>query len=299
MPTSVVIAWSVAFSATAIAIIVGNSLTIAAFLKSAKLVRMRACYFLVSLAIADMMIGIITVPMYIILLNYHLQNREYQSIYTAVDIASGFASVFTLTAISLERLYAFWFPFKYRVAQTMRVYMGLVLIIWIMSAVITCLHMLFRYEIISYTHFFFIMFCSLTTCLLVMCTSYIGMWFKVHYHYRQNNRTPANEKKFARMIFTITALFIFTWLPFHLLNIINFFCGLCLKNHLPHNLLFFCKLLQYMNSFVNPIIYAFQMPEFRNTLMKLLCKPSPAREESRRIEEIPLEKLDDCQDVKM
>jgi hypothetical protein len=41
------------------------------------------------------------------------------------------------------------------------------------------------------------------------------------------------------------------------------------------------------------------MPEFRNTLVKLLCKRSPVREESRRVEEIPLEKLDDYQDDKM
>lgn len=294
MTPSSILFWSFAYGVTSLAIIIGNCFTIAAFITSKKLIRMRACYFLVSLSVADMMIGVITVPMYIILLNYHLTNRDYQTVYTAVDIASGFASVFTLTAIALERLYAFVFPLKYRVTHKMQPYLTMVIILWAMSAVITTLHVLYRYEVISFNHFFYIMFSCLTVCLVIMCASYIGIWFKVHYHYRQNHRNP--EKKFARMIFMITTMFVFTWLPFHLLNIINFFCDFCLKHRLPLNVLFFCKLLQYMNSFVNPIIYSFQMPEFKITLFKMLCKFQPIRDESRRVEEIPLDKIDDCHD---
>lgn len=287
-----IVLWSFAFGMTSFAIVMGNTFTIAAFVTNKKLVRMRACYFLVSLAVADMMIGVITVPMYIIFLNYHLTNRDYQTVYTAVDIASGFASVFTLTAIALERLYAFLFPLRYRITQTTRTYVGLVMILWVMSAVITTMHMLYRYQVLQFHHFFYTMFSCLTICLVIMCASYVGIWIKVHYHYRQNHRNP--ERNFARTIFIVTTLFIFTWLPFHLLNIVNYFCDSCIKQHMPINFLFFCKLLQYANSFINPIIYTFQMPEFKITLIKMLCKLQPIRaDESRRVEEVPLDKIED------
>ena len=114
MASSQTIGWGVGFGLVAFSIIAGNILTMVAFFGSKKLLQMRASYFLLNLAAADLLVGAITVPMYIALLSRHLENVTYQSIYTAVDIASGFASVFTLTAIALERLYAFCRPLRHR-----------------------------------------------------------------------------------------------------------------------------------------------------------------------------------------
>ncbi|XP_032239089.1 5-hydroxytryptamine receptor 6 [Nematostella vectensis] len=288
--SSGVVLWSIAYSCAAIIIVSGNSLAIAAFFTSKKLMRMRASYFLVSLAVADMLIGIITIPMYIALLHYHVVSKEYQSVFTAVDIASGSASVFTLTTISIERLYSFWFPLHYRANNAPRTYLGVVAGVWCLSGIITTLHILYRYHIISYTHFFYVMMSALSFCLLAMCMAYVGIFLRVRKHYRQNQCAQRNERRFVYMLFTITALFVVTWLPFHLLNIVNFFCDFCLIKSLPHQLLFACKFLHYTNSLVNPIIYSFQMPEFKKTV-KSLVGCAARGDESRRVEEIPLARM--------
>ena len=286
------IGWGVAFGLVAFAIISGNILTMIAFFSCKKLMQMRASCFLVNLAAADLLVGAITVPMYIILLSYHVDDVTYQSVYTAVDIASGFASVFTLTAISLERLYAFCKPLRHRNVMTDTKCFLIIGIVWIFSVVITILHLLFKYHVISFDVFFYVMMSSLSACLFFMCVSYLGIWIRVKFYYGSQNRASGNDRKVARMLLTVTLTFMVTWLPFHLLNIINFFCSFCLNSKLPHNVLYFCKLLHYVNSFLNPIIYSFQMPDFRIALGRKLCKESYAVvEETPKVEEIPLENL--------
>ena len=292
------IGWAIGFGLVAFAIISGNILTIVAFFGCNKLLQMRASYFLINLAAADLLVGAITVPMYIVLLSHHMDNVTYQSIYTAVDIASGFASVFTLTAIALERLYAFCRPLRHRHVLTDAKCLLILGIVWILSFIITILHLLFKYHVISFDVFFYVMMSSLSACLFFMCVSYLGIWIRVKFYFGTQNRASGNDKKVAKMLLTITLTFVVTWLPFHLLNIINYFCSFCLVSKLPHNALFFCKLLHYANSFLNPIIYSFQMPDFRTALGRKLCKESyGAAEETPKIEEIPLDNIGEPEEL--
>lgn len=297
MASSQTVGWGVGFGLVAFAIVAGNILTIVAFFGSKKLLQMRASYFLLNLAAADLLVGAITVPMYIALLSHHLENVTYQSIYTAVDIASGFASVFTLTAIALERLYAFCRPLRHRHVLTDAKCLLIIGIVWIFSFIITTLHLLYKYHVISFDVFFYVMMSSLSACLFFMSVSYLGIWIRVKFYFGSQNRASGNDKKIARMLLTITLTFVVTWLPFHLLNIINYFCSFCLVSKLPHNALFFCKLMHYANSFLNPVIYSFQMPDFRIALGRMLCRESyGVVEETPKIEEIPLDYLDEAEE---
>ena len=292
MASSQTVGWGVGFGLVAFAIIAGNILTMVAFFGSKKLLQMRASYFLLNLAAADLLVGAITVPMYIALLSRHLENVTYQSIYTAVDIASGFASVFTLTAIALERLYAFCRPLRHRHVLTDAKCLLMIGVVWILSSAITILHLLYKYLITSFDVFFYVMTSSLSACLFFMCVAYLGIWVRVKFYFGSQNRASGNDRKVARMLLIITLTFVVTWLPFHLLNIINYFCSFCLVSKLPHNALFFCKLLHYANSFLNPVIYSFQMPDFRMALGRVLCRESyGVIEETPKIEEIPLENV--------
>ena len=279
--------WSVGFGLVAFLIVAGNILTVIAFFGYKKLLHMRSSYFLINLAAADLLVGAIAVPMYIILLCYHLDNVTYQNIYTAVDITSGFASVFTLTVIGLERLYAFCWPLRHRVVLTDVKCLLMIGSVWILAFVITILHLLFKHHVISHDVFFYVMMTCLSACLFLMCVSYIGIWIRVKFFFSPARHHPSkSDKKVARVLLTITLTFVVTWLPFHLLNIINFFC----KTYFPYNALFFCKLLHYANSFLNPVIYVFQMPDFRIGLGKKLCKDYYAVQ-TPMIEEVPLDNM--------
>ena len=68
--------------------------------------------FLISLATADIMIGTISVPMWVsVSVKYDYQLR---TVYEIFDIICGVSSVLNLTAISLERCYALIYPIKHR-----------------------------------------------------------------------------------------------------------------------------------------------------------------------------------------
>ena len=68
MKLSELMAWSSAYGFVDVVILVGNVLTLTVFSTNKKLLRMRANYFLINLALADMMVGTFAMLMYL----YHL-----------------------------------------------------------------------------------------------------------------------------------------------------------------------------------------------------------------------------------
>ena len=103
------VGWCFGFGVLDALIIVSNTLAIVVFTRS-KLLRKRTNYFLLCLSIADMMVGTISLPLFIHTLVVFVRGEvskglaDIVKISTLMDIFSGFASVFALTTISLERL---------------------------------------------------------------------------------------------------------------------------------------------------------------------------------------------------
>ena len=105
------IEWSLCFGLLATLIVAGNLLTIWIFLKHR--LRKRARFLLISLSVADLLVGLLTVPLYIAL-NTLLGQPYLRVVFALTDISTGIPSIFTLAAISLERMYAIGWPFRHR-----------------------------------------------------------------------------------------------------------------------------------------------------------------------------------------
>ena len=105
------IAFVVVFCILALIIVFGNSLVIGAVQVNRRL-RTTSNMLLISLATADILIGTISVPLYV----YVSVTHDYQlkSFYSIFDIIFGVSSVLNLTAISSERCYALIYPIKHR-----------------------------------------------------------------------------------------------------------------------------------------------------------------------------------------
>ena len=105
------IAFVVVFCILALMIVFGNSLVIGAFQVNRRL-RTASNMLLISLATADILIGTISVPLYV----YVSVTNGYQlrTVHLIFDIICGVSSVLNLTAISLERYYALIYPIKHR-----------------------------------------------------------------------------------------------------------------------------------------------------------------------------------------
>ena len=105
------IAFVVVFCILAFMMVFANSLVIGAFRVNRRL-RTTSNTLLTSLATADILIGTISVPLYVyVSITYDYQLRR---VYRLFDIICGVSSVLNLTVISLERCYALIYPLKHR-----------------------------------------------------------------------------------------------------------------------------------------------------------------------------------------
>lgn len=274
------VAWCSVFTLVDIAIVIGNSITIAVFYINKRLLRTRANYFLINLAVADMLVGTIALPMYV----YHLiaawtfGNQVYQAplfrISVVMDVFVGCASVFTLTIIALERLYCVCWPHLHR-QTTLKVYYMQLGLLWLLSAVVASLRLMFAYKLLTLNFFMYVLLSTFAVSLFVICVAYTIIWCKMKFRlkkkgakkYEKGKSNNEQEKRLAIILSTVTVVFVFTWLPFHVVNTIAFFCHSC-RDFAPQ-FAYILKVFHFGNSFVNPIVYSFLVPEFRKTVKKL------------------------------
>ena len=269
--------WSIAFAAVDLVILIGNVLALIVFYTNKKLLRVRANYFLINLALADMMVGTFAIPMYL----YHLIAAWYKGdsvwqqysykIYTVVDVFVGCASIFTLTVIALERAFSVCLPHIHRHVKN-RVYYILLGLIWLLSILVSCLRFLFEEKLLSLQFFFYFLLVSFAIALSIICISYVVIWFRMKFRFARkdsNKRSTEQDRRLAVMLFTVTIVFVFTWMPFQIINSVTFFCEPC--RNMPYVVAYFVKFMHYFNSCVNPIIYSFLVPDFRRAVFTIVA----------------------------
>ena len=277
-PQAHFITWSVAFGAVDVVILIGNVITLIVFSSNKKLLRTRANYFLINLAMADMMVGIFAIPMYLyhVIVAWYKDDSVWQQysykVYKVVDVLVGCASIFTLTVIALERAFSVCLPHIHRHFRNTIYYMLLGLT-WLLSILMSCLRFLFEEQLLSLEFFFYFLMVFFAIAISIICISYMAIWFRMKFRFARrdsNKRSTEQDRRLAVMLSTVTAVFVFTWMPFQIINIVTFFCEPCRK--MPYDVVYFAKFLHYGNSCVNPIIYSFLVPNFRRTAVRIVRK---------------------------
>ncbi|KAJ8345780.1 hypothetical protein SKAU_G00299730 [Synaphobranchus kaupii] len=125
--------------------------------------------------------------------------------------------------------------------------------------------------------------------LLVICLCYVMIVVKIRSSGRKVHATSAkrrkSERKVTRMVVIVVAVFVFCWLPFNALNIINQVVSLPAE---LQGLYSFVVVLSYANSCANPIVYGFLSDNFKRGFRKALCRSSRKvdnRDPSDRLQE--------------
>ena len=292
-------AWCVVFSLEAAAIILGNLLIIVVFSISRSLHR-KTYYLLISLAVADLLVGAVAVPMYVNLIGGAVS--QFWELHThiayaqrSMEIFTSFASIFFLAAIALERCYAVTYPLSYAYTKSLT-YFCVIGFVWFFSALLGVLSLLREAHIdaVNQDGIFIALVVFITLTLVLVFVAYLTTFCVVRVRLgssRKLDESTALEVKLAFTLFLLSIIFFVTWLPFTVINIVfhsdretTLSCGqgnwVCI-----YHVIYFTKFLHYFNSLVNPIIYACGISEFRRGAKRILCcccygsnEPAPIRE---------------------
>ena len=261
------------FILAAILIVVENLLTIVLFVTNQRL-RKKSLFLVINMAVADLMLGAVTLPLYIYLVgkyDYQLWSGSVSQLfsycYAIADSISMIASLITATFISCERLYAAYRPFRYR-TLSVRAYCIVIIVVWTLAS----LDAIFLIANLGkYYYLVWLSTCIVSIILICGCNIAIRKKFQesgiVASSLRQSR--DSRSKRLTKTLMFVSVLALFCWLPFASVFSLNVL--LDLHDVIPWRCFVAISFVNVSNAFVNPVVYAYRVPEFRQALARC-CK---------------------------
>ncbi|XP_075678995.1 uncharacterized protein LOC113796972 [Dermatophagoides pteronyssinus] len=293
------------YTLTAALALFGNILAICALLfgrRASKELRI----FLVNLSMSDIMMALFSIPFTYtdFMLGRWIFAPAFCPIVQQMQMTCVFVSVYTLTAIGIDRYMAIIYPLY---SQRYNHSFGpiTISIIWLFGFLLG----LFQWtntkatpflianetnydckEISSdHSQFFTIIIFIITFALpmTILSFTYASIGVKIFRHSAPGNvdvvrdrNQHASKVKIMKMLVTIVILFVVCWLPLHILNLFIYFARDLMVNVYNSQLgftiyvsiAFTAHWFSMANSFVNPIIYCFMSENFRADLRDLFAE---------------------------
>ena len=261
--------WTTAFAVVAITITVTNVCTIVVF-TGRHFKRKLSHYLPLNLTVADLLVGTIALPLYIIFLNHpgDYLNHFYQSF----DITAGVTSISSIALISLERLYAIGWPLKHRLLSRKHYLIGIAFT-W-MYAIVFMILLRHISKFGGNIMRFHVMIWGMGLPFLVALVACVLIFVMKKGSEKNLQRRPniKQNMKLVQTLLTIIVVFFLMWLPLTIITSI-YFSSKGTYWVSPFFLNVF-KVLHYSNSFANPIIYAFKLQGFRSAIKQTFCMRS-------------------------
>uniref|UniRef100_A0A3B4TT05 Adenosine receptor A2 n=1 Tax=Seriola dumerili TaxID=41447 RepID=A0A3B4TT05_SERDU len=248
-------------------------------------------FFVVSLAVADVAVGLLAIPFAITISTGFCANFYGCLFIACFVLVLTQSSIFSLLAIAVDRYMAIKNPLRYNSLVTGPRAKGIIALCWVLSVGIGLTPMLgwnrgdlfcnscpegmteclfegvVTLDYMVYYNFFG---CVLVP-LMVMLVIYAHIFMAARRQLRlmgSSRSTLQREVHAAKSLAIIVGLFAMCWLPLHIINCFNHLCQDCNRPHIW--VMNIAIILSHANSVVNPFIYAYRIREFRQTFRKIL-----------------------------
>jgi len=238
--------------------------------------RARVNYLIVSLAIADIIIASIAMPLWMAFELTSFRNMSHETsiklmkFQMFIDILGGIASITNLVAISFERLWSVFSPLNHRKYLTNFALLFMIVCAWVyaifVAATTVAWYRSWDYVILynAIIGFFFPLF-------LIM-VFYLTIFVIVN----RSPRTVVSAQDNFRInltIYIIIGLFVICWAPHFIFSVLHQHCESC-YDHLLENLWYrsLSQWLHYANSCVNPIVYGIANAQYKEAFKSVLKK---------------------------
>ena len=258
-----VIAWSSSFTLMSVLIVTGNLFTIGLFTVNKK-VRKKCFFLVVNMACADLLVGAFTLPVKIImpLLREVTMSLPVATFFSIASVVCLQATITFAALISLERLYATWWPLKYRTLLR-RAYVVVIILAWIfvlLSSAILSVLKVFVSEV-AYCSFW-VTHTSILTFIICACT--FGIW-RIFENRPMSSLTQQNRtfqsRHLTKTLMLISLFALMSWIPIIIINTLE-----ATNVSVNKNLYYLAVLLNVSNCCANPVVYALRISEFRKAL---------------------------------
>ncbi|NWI34091.1 AA3R protein, partial [Sula dactylatra] len=247
-------------------------------------------YFIVSLALADIAVGILVMPLAIVV-SLGVSVHFYSCLFMCcLMVVFTNASILSLLAIAIDRYLRVKLPTRYKIITTeKRVWWALGLC-WSVSLLAGLVPMFgwnktkpentdfLRCQFTSAMRMDYMVYFGFFTWtlvpLLIMCALYVEIFYIIRTKLRQGTTNVrgagafyGQEFKTAKSLALVLFLFAISWLPLCIINCISYFYP---KGQIPPYLTYLGILLSHANSAMNPIVYACKIKKFKNTYLFIL-----------------------------
>ena len=189
------------------------------------------------------------------------------------------SSLFFLVLISLERAYAVVCPLRHRLASN-KSYIWCIVTVWVIGGFVGAVLLLDTANMWSHEISQYIICSMIFSALAIICGSYWSIRNKLYSRdvpaINRNSRNNVEQNiKLSKTLCIVTAASCVCWLPGSILYFVNAVC----KCYISMGALYATTLFNIASSFINPVIYSFRMPIFKEPLSKL--KPRRTRNNRR------------------
>ena len=276
-------------------ILAGNILVVLAVMRFKKL-RTSMNLFIASLAVADILVGCPSIPLYVLFFVKGNVYNKYKylclSRFSSV-VASMSGSIISLTFVSLDRYIAVIHPLHYPILMTKRRVKFMLLGIWTYDVVCSSLPLIgvnvwkedmpcLFFVVLPQPYTMFTVPFVLAICLILSIGMYIAVFRVAKQHKVRMKRVNINsarrqavhkprmekETRTAKVMAFVLLLFIVFWFPFLLTSVMKF---LPISEEMIEIVKTFCVTLAMTNSAMNPIIYCWLRQDFRKAFRIMIC----------------------------